>query len=467
MRCLTLASAFSNGGWQVGFACSQESFKSMPQLSNAGYDNLTLAGEAAGEPAALAARWPDGCDILVVDHYGRDAVFERACRLWAKRIVVVDDLADRQHEADVLVDSNAQSPAAYRELVPASCRILTGPSIAIVHPNFLLARDASLPRRDGRSISRILVSFGQIDPGNATALALDAIELTGFSGAVDVVLGQAAPHLAAIRRRAKHRITLHVNASNMPALMATSDLSIGAGGTTAFERCCLALPAIAVEIAANQRGVIAALSAEGAMISAGAQDFVTKEALADIIKQYLLEPSKLKTIASAAAALVDGRGADRIFLAAIGEKTTKDGRVVRVRLAEAGDEKWLLDLQSKPETRRFSNNPQPPSPEEHAIWFAQTRKDPARLLMIVEADGNAAGMLRIDRQQDANIVSIAIDPAFQHSGVASSALQLASRIVSGKVLRAQVHEGNAASLALFSAQGYRYDGGTFYKREPQ
>ncbi len=467
MRSLALAAAFADHGWKVGFAASAETLKSMPQLSASPYDKLSLPDDSADEAAAMAAQWPQGCDLLVVDHYGRDAALERACRPWAREILVIDDLADRQHDADLLADSGAQSASAYEALVPSRCRVLAGPAYAIVHPNFLLAREAALPRRDGRAVARILVAFGQMDPDNATALALDAIELAGFTGAVDVVLGQSAPHLAAIRRRAKGRTTLHVNAATMPALMATSDLAIGAGGVTAFERCCLGLPAIAIEIAANQRGVIAQLAGKSALASAGAQSAVTKEQLAEMLRTLLADAGARKAMAAAGAALVDGKGSVRIYLAAIAEEKSKRGQPVGTRLAEASDEAWLLGLQSAPETRRYANNPAVPSAAEHAVWFNRTRSDPARLLLIVEVAGKAAGMLRLDRGPEDITVSIAVAPEFQRDGIGRAALRLASRIAPGRILRAQVHRDNAASLALFSAEGYRHDGGDSYRREPQ
>lgn len=467
MRCIALASAFSAGGWKIGFAATAESFKSVAALDAAAFEKLTMSGDPLAEPAQLAAKWPEGCDLLVVDHYGRDENFERSCRPWTKRILAIDDLANRKHDADMLADSGAGNGEVYRAMLPAGCEILAGPRFAIVHSDFLLARDVALPRRDGRPVARILVSFGQVDPNNATALALDAIEQAGFSGAVDVVLGQSAPHLAAIRRRVKGRVTLHVNAGNMPALIATSDLSIGAGGTTSFERCCLGLPSLMIEIADNQRGVIAVVADAGAAIAAGPQASLTKESLGETLKALLADAEKRTAMAQAGAALVDGRGRDRIFLAAIGGEKDKEGRAVRLRLAEAADEDWLLELQKKPETRAFANQPQPPTPEEHGEWFGRTRRDPSRLLMIVEAAGKPAGMLRLDRRADDDLVSIAIDPAFHRTGLGRAALRLATRIAPGRILSAQVHEANAASLALFSAEGYRHSSGTFYKREPQ
>jgi UDP-2,4-diacetamido-2,4,6-trideoxy-beta-L-altropyranose hydrolase len=467
MRSLALASAFAERGWQIGFAASEESFKSMPQLNASSYEKLVLLTGAMNEAVEIAARWPDGCELLVVDHYGRDIVFEQACRPFAKRILVIDDLADRAHDADVVADSSAASSSIYAPLVRPDSTVLAGPRFAIVHTSFRLAREAALPRRDGRSVSRILVSLGQADPDNATGLALDAIEHAGFSGAVDVVLGQSAPHQSAIRRRAKNRITLHVNASNMAALMATSDLAIGAGGTTAFERCSLGLPSLVVEIAANQRAVIARLVESGAAVSAGMQSGTSKEQIGDALKALLGDPQKLRSMALSGAALVDGRGADRIFLAALGKERTENGEPIEVRLAEESDEGWLLELQQDPATRRFANNPTAPTAEEHAAWFSRTIKDPTRFLMIVMSGDARAGMLRLDSRDDGLLVSVAVDPQLHRSGSGRAALRLASRIAAGKMLLAQIHPENVASLALFAAEGYRHDSGNLYKREPQ
>lgn len=319
MRCIALASAFSAGGWKIGFAATAESFKSVAALDATAFEKLAIDGGPADEAKQIGDKWAGEVPLVVADHYGLGIEFEQACRAFAKRIVAIDDLANRKHDADILVDSGASSPAAYSSLVSQSCRVLTGPSYAIVRADFLLARDAALPRRDGRQVARILVSFGQVDAGNATGLALDAIEALGFGGAVDVVLGQSAPHLAAIRRRAKGKITLHVNASNMPALIATGDLGIGAGGVTAFERCYLGLPSLVVEIADNQRGIIDLIVGVGAAAGAGVQGELTKDRLAAQLAALLNDGARRMAQSRAGAELVDGRGVERIVLAATGE----------------------------------------------------------------------------------------------------------------------------------------------------
>jgi RimJ/RimL family protein N-acetyltransferase len=280
-----------------------------------------------------------------------------------------------------------------------------------------------------------------------------------------VVLGRAAPHLSAIRKELPPHARLHVDTAGMSALMTEADLAFGAGGTTSWERCCLGLPALLVEIADNQRGVIATLERAGAAISVGPAAQTDPEAMAGVLRALLADGKRRTQMAAANASLVDGRGAERILLAAIGSVQAKAGEVT-LRLAEADDEGWLLELQRKPETRKFANDPRLPEAEEHARWFRATLADPSRLLTIVEAGGKHAGILRLDRGAEADRVNIATDPAYHRRGIGAAALALAARISPGRALDAQVLTGNAPSLALFQSVGYRQVGKDLYRREP-
>src|SRR3984893_7765253 len=142
MRSLALGRAFSAGGWAVGLAATRDTFEGVRALAEADVERIVLSSVPEHEAAELAAQSP--IDILVVAHYGRGAVFERACRAFAKRIVVVDDLANRAHDCDLVVDSNAASAASYHALVPATCRVLAGPAYAALDPAFHRARAAAL-----------------------------------------------------------------------------------------------------------------------------------------------------------------------------------------------------------------------------------------------------------------------------------------------------------------------------------
>ena len=472
MRCLALASVFSEGGWQVAFAVSGETKQSISALAHCGYEVAVLPDNEADEEEAaiLAGLWPAGMDILVVDHYGRGAPFQRACRPWVKRIAVIDDLADRPHDADVLIDSGAESGSLYRSLLPGSASVLIGPRFAIVHPAFRAARKSALVRRDGRPVARVLVSFGQVDVPNATAAAVAALEAAGFDDDVDVVLGSAAPHLADVREKAGKRVRLHVDADDMVGLMSAADLAIGAGGGTAWERCCVGLPAILVEIAENQRGIIAAVLGGGAGMNAGAVDAGLATRVGERLSDMLRIAELRIEMAKRGVELVDGRGAERILFAIVGEHSARDGSGVVLRSAEYEDEDWLLELQRKPETRRYFRNPKIPSPDEHRRWFRQTLDSPERMLTIIEVAGAPAGTVRLDRLNPSEApryeVSIVVDPRFQRRGVGTAALSLVRQCLPGAVIDATVIAQNASSSSLFRSAGYEYIGSNRYRNFP-
>jgi UDP-2,4-diacetamido-2,4,6-trideoxy-beta-L-altropyranose hydrolase len=317
MRCLVLAHNFADRGWDVGFAASAETFASVVALDQSAVERAVLPSQAEAEPAVIAERWSDGTDVLVVDHYQRDAAFERTLRPWARRIVVIDDLADRAHDADVLVDAAAKDEGAYRELTPAGCRILVGPAFAIVHRAFREARAKALARRDGRRVRRVFVGFGQIDAPNATMSALTALDAAGFTGQVDVVLGRGAPHLRQVQAQTHDRVRVYVDSHDVAALMTDADLAIGGGGVTAWERCCLGLPSVLIGIAGNQSSTTARIVSVGAGIDAGRVGPDTEGRIAEALRRLLDDDPHRPAMARAAAALVDGEGAERIVQAVI------------------------------------------------------------------------------------------------------------------------------------------------------
>ncbi|MBI3759765.1 MAG: UDP-2,4-diacetamido-2,4,6-trideoxy-beta-L-altropyranose hydrolase [Deltaproteobacteria bacterium] len=419
------------------------------------------------EPAAIRQRWPDGIDLLIVDHYGRGAAFERACRPWAKRIAVIDDLAGSEHDADVLLNPAAPSADLYRGLVPPTCKLLLGPEYSIVHPRFRKARVRALGRRNVGAVRRILLSFGQADATNAVMTALAALAAVKFESEINVVLGRASSQLSTIEAAAAGRAKVSVDVSDMAALMTDADLAIGGGGVTAWERCCLGLPSILVTLADNQRGVVATIVKAGAGIDAGSAAPGLERRLTQALELLLSDGSRLLALAKAGAALVDGRGRERVLLALVGPISNRRGQAVELRLAEPKDEEWLLALQSRPETRRHANDPSVPSANAHWQWFAQTLSSLDRLLMIIEVEGARAGMLRLDRGAATDRISIAVDPDYHRRGIGAASLALATRVSPGRPLEAEVLPENRASMALFAEAGFRKVDSNLFRREPE
>jgi UDP-2,4-diacetamido-2,4,6-trideoxy-beta-L-altropyranose hydrolase len=254
-------------------------------------------------------------DWLIVDHYALDARWERPLRRHGVRILAIDDLADRPHDCDILLDQNLvlNMETRYRDLVPDSCDQMLGPRYALLRSEFVEARK-SLPDRSGY-IRRILLCYGGSDPSNETAKALVAIKgMNCPSLVVDVVVGLSNPHADLISRLCSELqcVELHRGADNMARLMSRADLSIGAGGIMNWERCCLGLPAIAADIAANQVGGLTALAGAGALVYLGSAQTTSGAQIALAIRAMTGDPAGTRAMGAVARTLVDGGGAERV-----------------------------------------------------------------------------------------------------------------------------------------------------------
>ncbi len=318
MRCLALANGLRAAGGDVYFICRDLSGHLGAVIVEQGYPVHLIPAhgvdnggtgwqEDASWSQAIADELPS-LDWLVVDHYELDARWEAAMRASAARIMVIDDLANRRHDCDVLLDQNYYEgmAARYDGLVPTGCRKLLGPGFALLRPEFREER-IRLRNRDG-SIRRILVCFGGSDPHNLTAKALQAISQVVRPGIpVDVVAGAANPHnemLAAVCRQ-QPCATLHIQATNMAELTAASDLGIGAGGATTWERCLLGLPTLTVVVADNQERTTHDLSKSGAIRYLGRAEDVSINDIGGAIEWAMSFPAEMKAMSLRAMQLMD------------------------------------------------------------------------------------------------------------------------------------------------------------------
>jgi len=269
MRCLALAETLRARGLACALATAEAGLAAVPPARLAG---IAILPAAAKRP---------GTDLLVVDHYGLGTAYERDAHAWARSVLAIDDLANRAHDCDLLLDTAiGRSARDYAGLVPAHCVFLLGPDFALLRPSFRAARERRLPR-ERRAARRVLVTLGGTDPKGLTLTVLEGIAQAKAGLEIEVVLPAKAPGFAAVAVRcAALGARLHESVDDLAALMALADLSIGAGGTTAWERACLGLPTLLVEMAANQRGNVANLTSAGAAI---AIEPVTAESIAGAV----------------------------------------------------------------------------------------------------------------------------------------------------------------------------------------
>lgn len=468
MRCLALADMLTKCGWRCIFACREGSAESVPALARSGVVIVNIAAQAADVPDTLKAIIPEGCEFLVVDHYLRDADHERACRPWAKRIVVLDDLADRPHDSDLLLDQTlGRRTEDYRSLVPAQCKLLLGPNVALLRGAFAVKRNRSLSRARG-SVRRVLISPGQTDRANFVGLALAAAQKALPEAAIDVVLGVATPSTEALIKQTAGDVELHlgIDAQEFADLMVSADLAIGAGGGSAWERCTLGLPTVVVIVADNQTEVAAALEHAGAAHVAGRIDDLDARSLANVIEKLCDSPDALTNMSRKAAEICDGRGTFRVVAALTPAVRGVDGALTELRAAEKSDADLMYTWQSEPETRKYSRNADIPSFDEHIAWLDQKLADDKCLFTMVERNGVPSALLRLDSRQHGYEVSIVVAPNLRNKGIGAIALQLGRALVPGHILTAHVKPENTASVRLFERAGYRRAADGMYQQMP-
>lgn len=345
MRCLTLADALHELGAECHFICREHPGQLCDAIEARGFTVHRLPlrdNDLEPDPSSrlahsswLGASWEQDAasshdvlkgltpDWVVVDHYALDSRWEKAVRenlpRQAPLLLVIDDLADRPHAADLLLDQNLGRQAQdYRSLVPGHCRVLAGPRYALLRPEFALWREASLARRGSEcQLKRLLISLGGVDKDNITGQVLDALKACDLPQElkITVVMGVTAPWRQSVISQAKQMPWLTevvVNIDDMARRMAEADLAIGAAGSTSWERCCLGLPTLMLVLAENQRAIGLQLERSGASATLVHEDLT--HSLVSLLAAHITSPA-LASMSERAAGLVDGRGIYRVVRA--------------------------------------------------------------------------------------------------------------------------------------------------------
>lgn len=339
MRCLTLADALREKESNVSFVCRELPGNLCGIVGKKGFKVYRLPGitiqhnndnRASGYAQWLGVSWKEDAEQtkailaieksvinwLIVDHYALDEQWETFVRPHIEKIMVIDDLADRPHNCDLLLDQNLYEnmETRYEVLVPNHCQKLLGPKYALLRPEFKEARK-NLRQRDG-NVKRILTFFAGSDPTNETSKALEAVHLLNRPDiAVDVVIGAANPHKEQIKYLCSTipNVTLYCQVENIAQLMVRADLAIGAGGTTTWERCCLGLPSIVITLADNQRELAKYLEKNGIIIYLDWYEQMKESDVREAINALISHPEKRETISKKSREIIDGKGIERVI----------------------------------------------------------------------------------------------------------------------------------------------------------
>lgn len=476
MRCLTLAAELRQRGAEVSFICREHpgnlielieekgcSVIRLPQphnnyfavpedLAHASWMSVPWEQDAADTLSAVGESRPDW---LIIDHYAIDRRWEERLLPYVGRIMAIDDLADRPHHCQLLLDQNLYYglETRYNDLVPANCTKLLGPRYALLRPEFYEARK-TLRQRDGR-VRRVMVFFGGVDPTNETEKVLEALtNITNRSFEVDVVVGIGNPHKEQIQNvcAVYDNFHYHCKVHNMAELVAAADLALGAGGSAIWERCAVGLPSLVTVLADNQKELATSGARAGLFIKLGEFSDVTSDIISNALSFALNFPEVLQHYSRNCLETVDGKGTGRVANLLFPLQIT-------IRTASPEDCDAVHTWRNAEETRQYFFNSEPVSIETHRIWYQNSLQNPDRVLLIGETDAKPVGVIRYDIAGNEALISVYLVPGTLGHGVGSQLIRCGSewirenypQIVS---INAEVFRQNVASRRAFESAGY-------------
>lgn len=341
MRCLTLADGLVEQGAECYFICREHTGHLLEVIRKHGHQTYSLSlkenvkeldennaklahadwlGSTQSEDAQLCIELLQTLqpDWLVVDHYAIDIRWEKLLRPYCKKIMVIDDLADRSHDCEILLDQTfGRDIKDYIEYVPKHCQLLCGSKYALLRPEFAQWRNYSLKRRKDGRIEHFLISLGGVDKDNITTQILKGLQKSSLPECckITVVMGSTAPWIESVKTQAEMlpwKVEVKTGVSNMAELMANSDLAVGAAGSTSWERCCLGLPTIMLVLAENQQQIALNLENVHAVyalhIESNLEPIIQKA-----ITYFTMSPDILKKMSENASCILDGCGSTLVI----------------------------------------------------------------------------------------------------------------------------------------------------------
>lgn len=319
-RCLTLAEELTAHGVSSAFWVDGDA-EASAMITAAGYrvDRID-----ADEPAAsldLVDRRRPSC--LVVDSYTIAPSYFGAVHATVGTLVVIDDLADRAIEADVIVNGSANATDLVYRTNRDSLRLF-GPRYSLLRPSF---RDVP-PRPSTREVRRILVTLGGADPAGLMPTVVAAVSEAVPDLYLDVVVGPlftTGPQLEAQATQSGGRITLHRAPGNLSSLMNASEVAVSAAGQTIYELAACGVPTVAVCLADNQRGQLNALVKMGVVIESADVGGDRSADLGAAVAALAADPARRARMSAAGQRLVDGWGADRVAAVIVDVLSGKTG----------------------------------------------------------------------------------------------------------------------------------------------
>mgnify|MGYP000049337758 CR=1 FL=1 len=478
MRCLTLAKELEKHHARILFICKEHPDHLSQILKGQGYavklleastsetmpyaHSSWLAGDEADDAkqtsAAIQDYYNDPADITIVDHYGIGKRWEETIRERNGKLVVIDDLSDRPHHCDLLLDQTYdKSPQSYDGLVNQSCRLLLGARYILLREEFnqYSSKQIVLARKnvDFHAIN-VLVMMGGTDPQNLTVEITRSLLSLTYIKKISIILSSQAPHLQSVIALFTDidRVTIYVAPDNIADLMLENNLAVGAAGGSTWERCRMGLPTLTIISADNQNEIGYKLAKENVLELLSSP--IEKNDFTEKLQRFMTRNNYLKKT-EASLAISDGKGCQSVT-----KEILSLLKGIRIRRADIVDTDSLFDLANTPIVRKNSFSPDPIHYETHKGWLEKKLADKNCLILIAENDSQQlVGQIRFDVNAF-SIAAVDIHISQNHSGKGIGSMILTMGVAQLKTLKlarkvkALVKVDNIASKKCFERSGF-------------
>jgi UDP-2,4-diacetamido-2,4,6-trideoxy-beta-L-altropyranose hydrolase len=466
MRCLALAQAGQDLGWQAVLATNSVNTNLNNLLLKEGVDIVHLDVEPgsvrdAVETAQLADRIQPAWIIL--DGYGFGGDFQAALKLTGRRLLVLDDYGHAgRYAADVILNQNLHAQEQTYAARESSTRLLLGPRFTLLRREFRAWR--GWKRETPPNARKILVTLGGADPTNATLKVIHALRQLANSGLEAIVLsGKVSPHrptLTEACRGWESAIRVREAGVDMPDLLAWADCAINAGGSTCWEMAFMGLPNLLLILADNQRQVATELARLGVSINLGEEAEMTPERIADSLWAVLNDAPWRRLASRKGRAVIDGQGAGRVLQVLCASDSPGCPGEPRLRPAAAEDAFALWTIANDPQTRMNAFQPASIPLEKHLDWYEARLASATCGMWVYDIDGAVAAQIRYDRTEEGvGEIGYAVAPSFRNRGLGKRILAdswpLACRQLGVNRIRGVVFEANIPSRRAFRSAGFQ------------
>ncbi len=456
MRCLALAQAWQDAGGSVTFAAADITPAVEARL---------VAESCAIEPASCAAGTEEDwrrtialaaekkADWVVVDGYQFGADYQRALKAKGLKILFLDDYGHApNYSADFVLNQNpAADESLYSNREP-NTRLLLGSSYCLLRREF--SAWGNWKREVSPVVHSVLVTMGGSDPEGLTARAVEALGLAGTKGLdVTVMIGGSNPHFDLLQSMAAKqcaKIRVRHDISDVAEVMAVADVAIAAAGSTCWELSLLGLPALLIDVAANQTALAQELHRRECAIHVGDRN-VSARKIADEFSRLVSSLELRQSLSHRSRALVDGKGAARVV------SSLRNDKSVRLRRVRADDIHLLWKWANDPEVREASFSAASIPWEAHVAWF-QEKFGSSFMLVCENEQGVPFAQVRFDLNGSEAELNISISKEKRGCGLAVPVIEAAVRELFAnndcKRVHAFVKRGNEPSARAFKRAGF-------------